>query len=451
MSFRPDVISGTATAEPQLSSDVTGIAERGRTDVLRRLAWWLATAVAVATPLFISLESLDAFYEPKELLLRGGGIFVLAILLMRILFAPRQFLKDLRAHRHAATLIAMVVAWTAVATALSTNTLLSSFTLLRVFLCAVIALAALIGMRSERFEVVYLLIAPGVVNAFLVIAQERMIWNPIFPLAERPIRTGLIGNPNVLGTYLLIPALAAVALIFAARKRRLLHIVIATCLMAGIVATQSVTAIGAFGVGVIAVAAVYSWRRAAIACLFTGILISAVVAFYAPAKNRATTFLDAVVARDYNQLSSARLTAYATALAMFRDHPLTGVGPGCFALHYFKYKIHVEAEHPALRNASERPFNFGEAHNDHLEIMAVTGAPGYALLAAILIFVGSRFRLVREQRYGSVRASFVYAFSFALAAGLGVAMLAQFPLERAASTVTLLFAAAICVGWSGDA
>ena len=129
---------------------------------------------------------------------------------------------------------------------------------------------------------------------------------------------------------------------------------------------------------------------------------------------------------------------------------MTGVGPGCYALQYFKYKIQVEAKHPLLRESAERRVNFGEAHNDHLQLMAVSGAPGYSLFAAILIFVASRFWPVRRKRHESPQASFVYAFSCALIIGTGVAMLAQFPLERAAPTVTLLYAAAICVGWSGD-
>jgi O-antigen ligase len=159
---------------------------------------------------------------------------------------------------------------------------------------------------------------------------------------------------------------------------------------------------------------------------------------------------EAVAARDINWLTSSRMTAYATALQMFFDRPLVGVGPGCYALHYFNYKIRAEAEHPQLRQAFDRQSNFGEAHNDHLEIMAVTGLPGYAILVAVLIFVARRSWLVRKTRLDSPRHSFVYAFSFPLVAATAVLMLAQFPLELAASTVTLLAAAAFCIGWSGD-
>lgn len=446
-------MSGAPAATPSIAEAALAD-ERPRTDVLRQFAWWGAAATAVITPVFVSRTSLDIFAVPKELVLRGGGLIVLAALLVRAIFAPRALFADLRAHRATAMLAAAAVIWTAIATVFSTNQLLSAWTLLRVVLCAAIAIAAVIGVARQRFETIYLLFPPAILNVIVLVGQERQLFDPIYPPHMRWLRSGLIGNPNWNGTYLLVPALAALALVVCTRTRRALHVALALILAIGLLAAQSVTALGAYAVGAVAIGAMYSWKRAAAICLLAALAVGAMVMVYPPARRRAQIMREAVAARDINWLTSSRMTAYATAVQMFFDRPLVGVGPGCYALHYFTYKIRAEAEHPQLRQALDRQSNFGEAHNDHLEIMAVTGLPGYAILAAVLIFVARRSWLVRKTRRlvveEALRHAFVYAFAFPLAAATAVLMLAQFPLELAASTVTLLAAAAFCVGWSDD-
>jgi O-antigen ligase len=442
-------MSGTPAAAPSIAEAALAD-ERPRVDVLRQAAWWTAAATAVITPVFVSKASLDMFAAPKELVLRAGGILVLLALILRAIYAHRSLLADLRAHRVTAILAGAAVVWTGVATIFSTNQLLSAWTLLRVALCAAIAVAAVIGVARRRFETLYLLFLPAILNVIVLIGQERQLFDPIYPPHMRWLRSGLIGNPNWIGTYLLVPALAALALVFCTPKRRALHVALAVFLALGLVAAQSVTAIGAYAVGAVAIGAMYSWKRAAAICILAALALGAVVMLYPPARRRAQTFRDAAAARDVNWLTSSRMTAYAAALEMFLDRPLVGMGPGCYALHYFTYKIEVEAEHPQLQQSFDRQSNFGEAHNDHLEIMAVTGLPGYAILAVVLIVVGRRSWLVRKTRRDSARHAFVYACSFPLAAATAVLMLAQFPLELAASTATLLVAAAFCVGWSDD-
>jgi O-antigen ligase len=442
-------MSGTPAATPSIAEAALAD-ERPRTDVLRQFAWWAATATAVITPVFVSKTSLDMFAAPKELVLRAGGIVVLAALLLRAIYAHRALLIDLRAHRTTAILAGAAVLWTGIATIFSTNHVLSAWTLLRVALCAAIAIAAVIGAARQRFETIYLLFLPAILNVIVLIGQERQLFDPIYPPHMRWLRSALIGNPNWIGTYLLAPALAALALVVCTRKRRALHIALALVLAIGLVAAQSVAALGAYAVGAVAIGAMYSWKRAAAICILAALAVGIVVMAYPPARRRANVFREAAAARDVNWLTSSRMTAYAAALEMFLDRPLVGIGPGCFALHYFTYKIKVEAEHPSLRQSFDRQSNFGEAHNDHLETLAVAGLPAYAILAAVLLFVGRRSWQVRKTRRDSPRHSFVYAYSFPLAAATAVVMLAQFPLELATPTVTLLAAAAFCIGWSDD-
>ena len=69
-----------------------------------------------------------------------------------------------------------------------------------------------------------------------------------------------------------------------------------------------------------------------------------------------------------------RLLPFLTAADMTRDHPLLGVGPGCFKYHYMAYRVAQRDRHPGAWTEGY-PMNWGEAHNDHLQVAAETGLP----------------------------------------------------------------------------
>ena len=126
---------------------------------------------------------------------------------------------------------------------------------------------------------------------------------------------------------------------------------------------------------------------------------------------------------------------------MFTDHPLTGVGPGAFAWHYYDYKIRAEQRVPSLRLAYHRGSNAGEAHNDHLQVLAEGGVLGYAAFAAVMIALGSlSFRAPKT-------ATFARRLALPLAIYWVVLSLAQFPLETTVVRSLLVHLAALCVAW----
>jgi O-antigen ligase len=86
-------------------------------------------------------------------------------------------------------------------------------------------------------------------------------------------------------------------------------------------------------------------------------------------------------------------------------------------------------------------------HNDHLEILAESGLPGYVLYLVSLAGLASiSFR--RRDGPESERRRFARLFALPFAAAFATVTLAQFPLQLAATAVTSLFLAAICVAWS---
>ena len=95
--------------------------------------------------------------------------------------------------------------------------------------------------------------------------------------------------------------------------------------------------------------------------------------------------------------------------------------------------------------------NFGEVHNDHLQVASETGLPGYALFLAALVLVASatwRPRTVpAEKEDDRSRATFVRLLALPLAVSMFILALAQFPLELVAPTHAYLWAAAAIVAW----
>jgi O-antigen ligase len=90
--------------------------------------------------------------------------------------------------------------------------------------------------------------------------------------------------------------------------------------------------------------------------------------------------------------------------------------------------------------------NWGEVHNDHLQVAAETGLPGYALfLGAIAICAGKRRTIA-----STAESAFARAMRWPLATLIFVLCLAQFPLELAAPRLMLLTIGALCLTWDRD-
>jgi putative inorganic carbon (hco3(-)) transporter len=110
-----------------------------------------------------------------------------------------------------------------------------------------------------------------------------------------------------------------------------------------------------------------------------------------------------------------RTTSMLTALQMYLDHPLLGVGPGQFRQHYRAYSDNPDIKFRAIQGTRR-------AHNLYLEIAAETGTIGLAVFMAIL--VGLMRRLWRMRRSannvqaGDLAAAFVLSLAAYLASGM---------------------------------
>jgi O-antigen ligase len=393
----------------------------------------------IILPLTVVRDGADAFRLPKELVFRAEAIVLLALLILRL----RTPFVAIGRWRPEVLLTAAIVIWAMVVTITSTNRALSIDSLITILAGAVIFIATCIAAESRAREAVDVLMIGCCVNAAVTILQELRLWQPV-PAAEGHYGSvGLMGNPNDVGTFLLVPAVAAVVMATTSLgRRRWIYLGVAVLLVSGIVASATRTALGAFA-GSMLVLAVMQARRAAV--LIGVVMLVAGLAVISPATviGRGIRELrDAAVHRDYQHLFSERLPPFLAAAEMIRDHPLLGVGPGCFRYHFMAYRLALAAKYPAdwLRGF---PMNWGAVHNDHLQVAAEAGAVGY------LLFLASLGLLVRRQpAEDAPRARFARTLRWPLATAIVLVCLAQFPLELAAPRLMFLSLGAFCVTWN---
>ena len=407
---------------------------------------WLTgilAAGALLIPLIVSVDGEDPFRYPKELALRVEVILVVAALAVIWAFGRRRALPPLPVREKWVQLTAAICAWTMLCALLSTNRLISVPVAIRILAYALLFVVTVLAMRGRPSWLVGLIVPPAVVNAVIYVLQELDLWSPFDASGgvtnTHLTRTALLGNPNYAGTYLVVPAVVAAALALSQRRWRWAWGAAAAAIVVGIFMTQTLGAILAVVAALFLLFALRmrSWTKTAAALLAALILAGAAFAMYKPLRDRVALMRDAFSRRDVEVLTSARSIPFLSAAAMTGDHPLFGVGPGCFAFNLFDYKLRLQQTHRWILGRGMEGANYGEVHSDHLQIASETGLPGYALFIAALVLLSlpawrSRDALVR-------------LLSLPLAASFFVLALAQFPLELVAPAHAYLWAAAAVV------
>jgi O-antigen ligase len=402
-------------------------------------------AGALLIPLVVS-RGIDPFRLPKELIFRAEAIVLLAI---AVFWATGR--RTWRVGRGAELAVTgTIVGWTLVTVAFSTNRPLSVDSLITVVAAAVIFLATCVAARTTSFLALDVLMVACCLNALIVILQEAKIWSPIaLDIQGHYASVGLLGNANDVGTFLLAPTVAAVVVIVTATGlRRWIYVAVAALLGGGIIASGTRTALAALFAALAVLALVHSRRTALVAVAALAILMIPVSFRTTVIGQGVRELAQAAAQRDYERLLSERLLPFLSAIDMTRDHPLLGVGPGCFKYHYMAYRLALPGHYPAAWMHGW-PMNWGEVHNDHLQVASEMGLPGYALFLAA-IGVGAGIGRRRRPPAAEPRAAFARALRWPLATTVFVICLAQFPLELAAPRLMLLSLGALCIAWDGD-
>lgn len=409
----------------------------------------LLLAGAALVPLVVSFSGADHFRLPKELLLYV--VVILATAATGIALVLQKVSIDWRALRVPLALAGAGLGWGILTTLTSTHRALSIEALIwGTALVVLFLLTAIFAGRGNLDLIAAAVLFPAVVNSAVVILQAARIWNPwVFPTTvdRRLTHNALLGNADIVGAYLAAPLLFAAALaLVTPGRRRAIYALVAAFIGAGILASQTLTAIIALAASVLALLVFWRPRLGVVFAVVGVLLLAGVLLAYPAMRKRLAYVVEGVRTRHWSQVLTGRTIPFAAAWAMFADRPLVGMGPGTFKYHYMQYQVKLRDERPAL---FARPhgvvMNFGEAHNDHLQALAEIGLPGYLLFLAGIGYVASRSR-VRRPDDPRARLGALLAAPFAVL--LLVMMIAQFGFQVAAPAYAYVFLTGACVAWT---
>lgn len=412
-----------------------------------KVLWSLVAFTIVVTPLVITRDALDIFRTPKTVVFHTLALLILAFAGGAMLLSDRV-LQSFRTDRAALILAVAAVAWTSIVSLTSLKPIVSLHKPLSLFCLAVFFLATIWATWNRGRWAVATVLVPAIVNAIVAIPQSFGKW-VIFPIAkkydQRLLTSALIGNVNEVGAYLLLPFLAAIAAAIAWKKMRPAFAVAVLVLGAGVVAAQSVTSMAAAVCGVGAMMFLPGARRLRWFGAGAAIVLIFAVSVHPGSRARLVRLLETARSGDLSQATSFRLPAYAVALRMFQERPLIGVGPGVYGAMYMGYKFRVDADHPEWIELGNQ--NFGEVHNDHLQILAESGVPGYLLfLTAIVLIARLSFSSESDP---TERRRFVRAFALPAAVGFFVLTLGHFAMQVTSTALQAVTFAALCFAWKG--
>jgi O-Antigen ligase len=405
--------------------------------------------VVAATPLVIDPRGRDLFRVPKLAFFQTGMLVAAAIAGVAALLSD-AFAESLARNRRMVMLACAAVAWVAIASMASTLPPVSYSVPFSIFCNALLFVLAMAILRTEHeLTALGVLMLPAIMNSVVLMLQATDLWEPLgisVEGADRYGNIGLIGNPNTAGTYLVVPTLAAMAATMTLRRYRLLFAVVSAVLLAGLFLTQTITVMFGFGVALVAFVVTGSKRIRLLAIAVVALGIAGVLA-YPPTRERMLSLKEPLLEGDLRTVTSNRVPAAVATLDMFLDRPLLGLGPGVFPSRYMAYRMAVDEQHPEWVELTHE--SFGEAHNDHAQVLAETGLPGYVLLLLMLVSIAS-LTLRRPPEHDD-RARFVAAFALPAAAGFAALALGQFPISLTAASTTCIYAAALCFAWRPDA
>lgn len=414
-----------------------------------RVLWVILLLVIAALPLIVDPRGRDVFRVPKTSFFQAAMLVLGAITAVSALLSD-AFAAMLVRNRRAVILACCGVAWVAIVSMTSTLPAVSRSAPFSIFCHALLfVITVALARTGNILPALAALLIPAVVNATTVLLQALDIWHPIGMTSEIDARldnVGLIGNANTVGTYLLVPAIAAFAAAATLRRYRLPFAAITLVLLAGLLATQTITVLFGLTAALVTFVAIGTKRIRVLAIAAVAVGICAAL-LYTPMRHRLIKLRGQLMRGDYSAVTSNRVPAAAATLEMFLDRPLLGLGPGVFPARYMTYRLDIENRHPEWIELSH--VSFGEAHNDHLQLLAETGIPGYALFIVFLVSTASF--TVRGSQPNDDRGQFVRSFALPAAAGFGAVALGQFPIEITAISATSVFTAGLCFAWGADA
>jgi putative inorganic carbon (hco3(-)) transporter len=248
-----------------------------------------------------------------------------------------------------------------------------------------------------------------------------------------PRASGPIGDPNYFA-QILLPALAIALVAFRSRARHARRwpvFALAGLVATGVLLTYSRGAVLAFVLVVVALVAL-GYAKASHVLLIAAVVIGLVLAV--PQYGERVLSISSIAGATADEGSGeeadvatrGRAGEMLAAVHVFADHPVVGVGPGIFPLHYQEYAKRLGMDiHSTARvetRAGEEPPR--QAHSFVLATAADLGLVGLALYAGLFITLlhallrAHRRRRLDDPALSDLAAALFLALTAYLAAGL---------------------------------
>jgi O-antigen ligase len=342
-----------------------------------------AIALAVlASWLALDPRSIDAFAAPKVVLAQMGIATAAAAALGRRLLRPSPF--RIAGGRKSRIVLALfgVGFLGAVVSSLASKHPARSLDTLRsatLFLLA-LGVGASVGFSKRLPKITALLAAAATINAVLVILAALGLYSPlvVFGQTNRSAFGALVGNAGHLGICLALAAVALVPSAVAGRFRWPARAALTT-VVAGILATQTLSGLATLAGGGAVYLVVRFGRRASIPIALSLVLLAFAVLMSRGLRLRVRLATQNFQRGDWNAALSARAAPWLAGAEMVRSHPWLGIGPGNFATEFIPNRIAAEARHRqrlVVRGMANN--SFSEAHSDYLDLVAAIGVPAGA-------------------------------------------------------------------------
>lgn len=393
----------------------------------------LAVAL-VGSGVFVDPAAQSSFAAPQRLaVVLGAGLGAIALVWSGARFELAAWSKDARG---IAALAGVLGLWLLLATICASHPASAWASLRTIALFALLlALGASAALDGGGRRLAF--VAAGVValNAAISLLQAGGLTLPlsVARLGGRLPTAALLGNEGYVALACALLGAASGAVLANVTVARMRWLALATLLLCVVTiavnrqATAAIALVAALGL----IAAVCLRQRWCIGVVATLVGVIALTAGIAPL--RAVTWGAVADLPAYQQLTTHRVSAWATALHIARRHPVTGIGPGGFAAdsqrHRFDAEIALHTRLPPPSTAN----TFAQAHNEGLQLGAEAGWP--ALLLALAALGWLMLRLLNLARApGAVEPLLLAAV---LGAG-GVAALAWFPLQVPLTATILL-------------
>jgi len=367
----------------------------------------LAVSCAVAQPRWCLVAALFLLvgYVPDLLATRSASHALIAIVLVGTLVRWARGRERFALPGEMVAFCALVLAFVAATLLAADRAVAAAETLDLVSYVAVVAmlmvlLDATLWLRRAVWAVV---IGVGLLAVLAIIQQVTKSYASTYGGFATVLRAGdamrSAGplNPNPFGQ---VVASAAVLAFYLARTpgrlagRWLAAAIAAACVVA-VVYSQSRAALIALLIVALAIGALRGLRLRGLALAVCGVIVLGPLVLPASLQTRVEALYTAVSANAGTPQDTSlrgRKSENLAALRMWADHPLVGVGPDNFEIHYEQYSEAIGTD--------PRPEQRG-AHNLYLESLAETGVLGATAFAGVLwLALAGAWRARRQLRGG---------------------------------------------------